>query len=130
MQALKQHIKTIYKDDIEHVFVLDIAVNFEHNNAVVVQLNMEFTIYNGEPEFGDLGVVYTCDDSIAEQLAADFYLDSMLREKVIAALVNAGVPDEIAADVDYSEAGMQDLKIASMDAIKLGELVLAIMQES
>jgi hypothetical protein len=76
---------------------------------------------------GDLAV-HTTAETWNEQELGLIYTDKAFIADVRAELIAAGIDAEVAADVDYSEQGMQDTGRVSCDAYKLADYVRAQMQ--
>jgi hypothetical protein len=77
---------------------------------------------------GDLAV-HTTAETWNEQELGLIYTDKAFIADVRAELIAAGIDAEVAADVDYSEQGMQDTGRVSCDAYKLADYVRAQMQK-
>jgi len=91
------------------------------------------TMYIGAVEedgyFGDGDLaVHTTAETWNEQELGLIYTDKAFIADVRAELIAAGIDAEVAADVDYSEQGMQDTGRVSCDAYKLADYVRAQMQ--
>jgi hypothetical protein len=78
---------------------------------------------------GDLAV-HTTAETWNEQELGLIYTDKAFIADVRAALVEAGIDAEAAADVTYSEQGMQDDGRVSCDAYALADYVRAQMQKA
>jgi hypothetical protein len=127
----------------EESYTLDITVNklftvagdgLWSNTAKQVFVT-NITMYIGAVEEdgyygdGDLAV-HTTADTWNEQELGLIYTDKAFIADVRAALVEAGIDATAAADVDYSEQGMQDEGRVSCDANMLAEYVRAQMQKA
>lgn len=125
----------------EESYTLDITVNklftvagdgLWSNTAKQVFVT-NITMYIGAVEEdgyygdGDLAVHTTADTWNESELGL-IYTDKAFIADVRAELIAAGIDAEVAADVDYSEQGMQDDGRVSCDAYKLADYVRAQMQ--
>jgi hypothetical protein len=126
----------------EESYTLDITVNklftvagdgLWSNTAKQVFVT-NITMYIGTVEEdgyygdGDLAVHTTAETWNESELGL-IYTDTAFIADVRAALVAAGIDAAVAADVDYSEQGMQDEGRVSCDAYKLADYVRAEMQK-
>lgn len=126
----------------EESYTLDITVNklftvagdgLWSNTAKQVFVT-NITMYIGAVEEdgyygdGDLAVHTTADTWNESELGL-IYTDKAFIADVRAELIAAGIDAEVAADVDYSEQGMQDDGRVSCDAYKLADYVRAQMQK-
>lgn len=87
----------------------------------------------GEEEDGYYGdgdlAVHTTADTWKESELGLIYTDSAFIADVQTELVAAGIDEAVAADVSYSEQGMQDAGRVSCDAYALADYVRAEMQK-
>ena len=134
MQHVTQHDEESYTLDITVNKLFTVAGDGLWSNTAKQVFVTNITMHIGAVEEdgyygdGDLAV-HTTAETWNEQELGLIYTDKAFIADVRAELIAAGIDAEAAADVDYSEQGMQDDGRVSCDAYKLADYVRAQMQK-
>jgi hypothetical protein len=133
MQHVTRNDDDSYTLDITVNKLFTVAGDGLWSNTAKQVFVTNITMYIGALEedgyFGDGDLaVHTTKETWNEDELGLIYTDKAFIADVRAELIAAGISAEAAADVDYSEQGMQDDERVSCDAYKLADYVRAQMQ--